>query len=707
MNKKSIVSAEALLEKKDQEIAKLKALIEKNICQHTQEIETIRAYYENILGLMPGHVYWLNRDNVYLGCNDLQAKQANLNSRKEIVGKRNQDLPWSKYAETLDAFNNEVMATGIPHSKVEHAFMANGEGVYFSQKVPLRDKHDQIIGLLGISIDITELKKAEAALMIAKKHAEDSNRAKIEFIANMSHDIRTPLSGVVGLSKLLTLSLNTPEYKQYAQWINESGEQLLSLLNSVLDVASAENMNEDDIHYEVFDLRQCINEIVALERPTTELKGLALNVYLDDDVPAYIKSDRVKLHRILLNLLGNAIKFTQHGHVTIDIDVCALEEEKVQLQFSVIDSGIGILFENQPKVFDRFFRESASYDGIYSGYGVGLNIARSYVELLKGELNLSSTPGVGTTFCFKLWVNISDDINANLPSEESLTLAVESLPELELSSTLMNSRIQYVPHLLLVEDNVIALRMAEVIAVQAGCRFTSALNSEKALELVEKIDFDLIISDVGLPGFSGDVLAFKIRELLCSQHKFPVPIVGLTAHADAKIKNLCFQAGMNDVFNKPINLQMMHEILSRFIPAFKNKTDDTICHIRQDLPNNVEDLFDLNQFPLLDIEYALQRLGTDALLQNMLRIMIEQVLPEEEIAIKKAYENNDWTLVENIAHKMKSGAVYCGTFKLQYACQYLERYRKKGYTDLLEKLYTQLLAVIQETKIIITQLISA
>ena len=308
MNKNKAISIQNLPAEKDKEIAQLHELIKKNEALHLKEIIKTRNYYENILGLMPGHVYWLDRNNVYLGCNDIQAKQAQLTMRQDIVGKKNKDLPWKNQAEELDRLNKEVMETGVARTEVEHAVMANGDGVYLSQKVPLCNEQNETIGLLGISIDITELKRTEIALMIAKELAEAANQAKIEFIANMSHDIRTPLSGLVGMSKYLEENLTTPDHKQYAQWINESGEQLLSLLNDILDVVSTENASERDIRADVFDLRHCIDEIVKLERPTTQLKKIKLTVLLDELLPQYIICDRAKLHRILLNLLSNAIK---------------------------------------------------------------------------------------------------------------------------------------------------------------------------------------------------------------------------------------------------------------------------------------------------------------------------------------------------------------------------------------------------------------
>ncbi len=685
MNNNIASTEHTVLVSKDKEIAKLNDLIKKNAEDHQQQLQRKISYYENILALMPGTVYWVDRDNVYRGCNDNQAKGLMLASRHDIVGKKTGDLITSAdQAIAVERLNDEVMKSGIPRTAIENGTLPDGERVYFSQKVPLRDEQDEVIGLLGISLDITELKQTEAALTVAKEKAESANRAKVEFIANMSHDIRTPLSGVVGMSQQLVERLTNSEHKQFAQWINQSGEQLLTLLNSILDLVSAESVGEDDAKPEAFDLRQCIYDLVQLERPTTILKKIALNVEIDDRAPQYIVTDRTKLHRVLLNLLGNAIKFTESGFIQIDVNFIDFIGDKTYLQFQVIDTGIGIPLEFQDKVFDRFFRVNSSYDGIYSGYGVGLHIAQSYVKLLGGELKFTSQPGMGTTFYFDLPVVEAKAENAALNPADSLK-DKDDMPNFNTVP----------PHILLVEDNAIALRMVELIAKEAGCSFQSTVNGEEALALVKSHDFDLVITDIGLPGMSGYELAISIREWEEGLKQHAMPVIGLTAHA--KAKNQCIQSGMNDVFCKPFNLQIMKTILSDYLSYVPDQTGLTGEH-QPGLPETDAQLFDLEQFPLVDMEHAVLRIGNKTVLNDMLHLMATQEIPNEEQSLQNAYAVRDWNTIERLAHKMKGGAVYCGTFRMQYACQYLERYHKSGRTALLEQLYQQLLRVLQETR---------
>lgn len=677
-----------LIANQAQEIAELKNIIAQNLANHHAALQKTITYYENMLALMPGSVYWLDTNNVYLGCNDIQAEQIKLSSRHEIVGKTTKDLLCNvEQACVVDALNQQVMNTGISYSEIERGILPSGEErVYYSQKVPLRDEKNEVIGLLGISIDITELKQTEAALTIAKELAEGANKAKVEFIANMSHDIRTPLNGVIGMSRLLEEQLTYPEHKQFAHWINQSGEQLLGLLNSILDVVSAENMNECDIKEETFDLRQCIEDIVHLERPTTVLKRIELNVEIDERAPRYIVADRVKLHRVLLNLLGNAIKFTEAGFITLDVRLVDFNGEKSYLQFQVIDTGIGISIEHHSEVFDRFFRANASYDGVYSGHGVGLHIAHSYVKLLGGELNFTSQPGMGTTFYFDLpvsEVNMEDSIDESISSDTTA------------DNCYFKNHNGSVPHILLVEDNVIALHMVELIANQAGCIYSSAINGEDALTMIKSTRFDLVITDIGLPGVSGYELTESVREWEVAQGRPAVPIVGLTAHAHAK--NACLQSGMNNVFCKPLNLEMMQSILAQYISYNVNESALS-GECNYGLPGVDAELFNLEQFPLLDLEHAIERIGNKSVLLDMLQLMITQEIPKDGAALREAFAISDWNGIKKLAHKMKGGAVYCGTFKMQYACQYLERYIKSGQSVLQEQLYHQLLLVLSETK---------
>ncbi len=246
------------------------------------------------------------------------------------------------------------------------------------------------------------------------------------------------------------------------------------------------------------------------------------------------------------------------------------------------------------------------------------------------------------------------------------------------------------PLILLVEDNIIALKLVETIVVQSGCHHLSAINGEQALELAKTIDFRLIITDIGLPGISGTELTSQIREWEQSLNKKPTPIIGLTAHTLHASKSKCLQAGMDKVLTKPIYLDEMQDLVLQFI---KKNTSTLSEELKSELKT-----YALDQFPLFDHIEGMKNIGDERVLRDLLILLISKAIPEDLVSLEMAYKNQDWSKIEDLAHKIKSGALYCGTKKMEYACLYLERYPKNGSPDLLEKLYQQLIVAVSETK---------
>lgn len=545
---------QSIIDEKNKEISELTNQLTQEKLNFNNQLREIQDYYESILAVMPGHVSWLDKNNVFLGCNNLQARDARLPSRKDIIGKTNHDMPWKDRADELNRISDEVMQTGELYTAEEYSVMANGLAIYDSQIIPLRNQHNEIIGVLRVASDITEQKKMEAALRRAKEAAEVANHAKTEFIANMGHDIHTPLSGIVGMSKLLEDRITGSEEKQFVHWINESGNQLLKLLQRVLTVVSDNKINESDITEEIFDLRKSAEGIAHLVFPTVKMKKLNLQLNIDSAVPHYLITDGTKLHRVLLNLVGNAIKFTEKGSITIDIKVLVDDKEYVQIEFSVSDTGMGIPDALQTKIFDRFFRVSPSRKEGYGGHGVGLHIAQNYVGLLGGEIKLTSELGVGSTFYFTLPMKVARKENVVIEKNQN---------DAPLSTVFATSY-----NLLLVEANIIALRFLESLAIQTNCRFASATDAEHALKLVKSMDFDLILTDVELPKISGHELTHQIRAWEKMSHRSSVPIIGLTAH-NLDESSDCSKSEMNKIISKPVQLATIQELIQQFVAVEK------------------------------------------------------------------------------------------------------------------------------------------
>ena len=345
---------------------------------------------------------------------------------------------------------------------------------------------------------------------------------------------------------------------------------------------------------------------------------------------------------------------------------------------------------------------------------MGLHIAQTYAALLGGTITLESELAVGTRFNFDLRVETADKIDVGSNNSAPLTTSSRTpkspiLPE-QVTPTIHEKPAQNpqtdanAPLLLLVEDNHIALKVAENVATRAGCRVKNAIDGEQALELAKTMPFNLIISDIGLPGISGYEFSQRLREWEQISNMNPVPIIGLTAHVEASAKDQAIESGMNDLFSKPISLPLLKNLLTKHLSLMEpekehpTELDESTNGLGLDLPETDEELFALDTFPYLDIEIAKNSIGDENMLHEILQMMVSEEIQKDISKIEKAHLDGDWEAVEKLAHKMKGGAVYIGTVRMRYACQYLERYQKAGLTKLLEPLYQQLLSVVLDTQ---------
>ncbi len=263
-----------------------------------------------------------------------------------------------------------------------------------------------------------------------------------------------------------------------------------------------------------------------------------------------------------------------------------------------------------------------------------------------------------------------------------------------------------IPCVLLVEDNIVALHIVESLVTKAGYRFISAMDGEEALELAQSEAFDLIITDIGLPGMSGYDFTEKVRLWEAECEKKPIPIVGLTAHSTEQETNKCLEVGMNDLFPKPFTLNMMRVIENQFMVSSDKRSFDHFHDNKRlqdeklalDLDYIERQLIELQHLPLLDVSMAMEHLGSEEMLHAILSMMVNQEIPNDLLALETAFRVKNWDCVEKLAHKMKGGALYCGTIRMKYACQNFERYHQTGYAPLLEMLYHHLFQVAEDTK---------
>lgn len=671
------------------------AQIDKLKNDHAQMIQDTVDYYENILSLMPGHVYWLNKYNVYLGCNNEQAISAGLSSREDIVGKRNTELPWHAQAEALDKVNLEVLKTGIAQTEIETADMIGGQKIYLSQKVPLFNKKKEIIGLLGVSLDITELKNTQRELSIAKEQAEAALRAKTLFIANMSHDLRTPLSGIIGLSELMQQNhFSETEQQKYLGWMQDSAYSLLDMLNGVLSQVASDDANQQIIAPEYISIESLFASIEKLYRPALEQRKLAFQCSIS---PHLINiepfTNAQKLHRILVNLVGNAIKFTESGEIRLDADWLAPSDNigaAGTLRISVQDSGIGIAKENLSKIFEQFYRVSPSFKGQHQGYGLGLYSVKSLVDSMQGQVLVESVPGVGSTFTIELPIEQLRQSRSEKTSPPKTQAKTQTRQEASFAGF----------RVLVVEDNPVALKIMQNLCEQADLEYDAVDNAEDALMLYQQTTYHLLITDIGLPGMSGHSLSKKIRQLEKKNQTPPMPIIGLTAHLPNEDNEKHIQAGMNELITKPITLHLFLEKLSYYL-GYIGKTAGQNSEKALD-----EELVMLLQLQtILDDDAGLGVTGSSELLENLRRLFLSEELPRVYQTATQAYEDGNLDALQRIAHQVKSSALYCGAPRLKLACEQLEYYVQAGLQSRIDDCYSLFMDTLKETETALTSVL--
>jgi two-component system, OmpR family, aerobic respiration control sensor histidine kinase ArcB len=350
-----------------------------------------------IINCVPGSLYWKDKYGVYLGCNAVMMETAGLNGREDIIGKTDFDL-WPDNADKIRENDLQVIQSGETVALEEEVRIPSGELLHFTGvKMPLRDENNEIIGIVGNSLDITKLKKTEQALFVAKEKAEESNKIKTEFINNMEHDIRTPFNGVWGFAKILAERERDPQKREHLQSIANCAKELLDYCDGILDFSRVEH-GVIPIVDKSFVLEVLIERVVNIEMIAAKQKNIILEFEHDPAIPPVVMGDAYRLKRILLNLIGNAIKFTGDGAIHVRTALIKKEARSCVIKLEIQDTGIGIPEENQNIIYERFTRGTPSNKGLYKGQGLGLRIVKQFVSELDGQIHLKSEIDKGSIF---------------------------------------------------------------------------------------------------------------------------------------------------------------------------------------------------------------------------------------------------------------------------------------------------------------------
>lgn len=370
--------------------------------------KTLQIYLNNIIARIPGSVYWKDTHGTYLGCNNYVAKMAGVKNPSYIVGKTDFDMPWRDQAAYLRNADQEVIKTGIEKNLEELSLLADGTlATFLTSKVPLKDEESNIVGVLGVSVDISERKRLEQALMEAKEKAEIANQAKSRFLSSMAHDLRTPTNGLLGMADIVRDRVENSELDFYFDSIKKSGKTLIRLVDDILNFAKLES-GKFEISSESFNFREIIQEVVTMITPQANQKKVQLIVDYPDSIPRHLISDPHCLRRILINLISNALKFTEHGYIWVSVIICEMDEKNAVLSLAVEDTGIGIPKDKLGLIFERFGRVEGSHESKYQGTGLGLTIVKEMVEKIGGTIKVESELGKGSTFICTLPFKLQD-----------------------------------------------------------------------------------------------------------------------------------------------------------------------------------------------------------------------------------------------------------------------------------------------------------
>ena len=340
---------------------------------------------KDLIAQLPGHVYWKDSNLVSRGCNDHNWRDFGLESLNDFIGKSDYDIFSREIADHLRTADLNVITHGRPLILEEPC-----DGViYWSHKVPLRDKQSNIIGLLGVSVDITE----------SKKKLEEVSHAKSDFISNMEHDIRTPLSGICGTMKLLFEKEKDPENKKILHCVGASAEELMNYFDGIIDFSRIESQLTS-IRADKFNFADIVNSVADIERVAALNKQINFELSIDSNIPRQLIGDAYRLQRVLINLVSNAIKFTQEGTVWLAVEMKKKDavNRSVVLEVVVGDTGIGIAEEKKAGIFEKYARILPSNQGLYSGLGLGLSVVRQFVEEMNGDIEVQSQEGEGSRF---------------------------------------------------------------------------------------------------------------------------------------------------------------------------------------------------------------------------------------------------------------------------------------------------------------------
>jgi PAS domain S-box-containing protein len=633
---------------------------------HEEELEKLalaatKSYNSVIITDGFGKIEWANEGFTKLTGYTIEA----VDSVNKLL-KRGDTAEIKKQTDFYESIRKEKKPVTYEHKN----FAKDGREFWvITTLTPVLGITGEVERIIAIDSDITVRKQMEEELVLANKISEhllkkgnkalnellktqkelkETMKVKEQFLANMSHEIRTPMNAIVGFTELILKTTLSTEQRQYIDAIKTSGQNLLVIINDILDFSKSQ---AGKLVFEQIDIQlsQAISTLIELMLPKSMQKNIRLSSKIDPKIPDLLIGDPTRLNQILLNLVSNAIKFTEEGEINIVIELLEEKEETVELLFSIKDTGIGIPKGKLNTIFEGFTQATNETTRKYGGTGLGLTIVKQLVEQQGGSITVDSEEGAGSNFSFKLTFKKGCETKRKKLNEQKISPA-KKVDDLKV---------------LLVEDNYLNQVLATKVLTNWNWKVDVAENGAIAVNKLQKNDYDIILMDIQMPEMDGYEATRYIRKKL-SPPKSTVPIMAMTAHAISGEIERCEQVGMNGYISKPFNEDHLYEKIL------------TILNLDNTMEDNTNTGTQMNEGRYTDLTY-LKKLskGDDDFVKQMISIFINQT-PTAIQKMEADLSNKDWTSLRAVAHKMKPSFSFVGVTSLQEKIETIEDNAEKG-----------------------------